>query len=245
MAKTCVVVGAGPGLGLSIGRKFGQNGYRIALIARNPGRLDALVAQLVDEGIEARGFPADVSDHDSLGRALADIARDYGPIDVLEYSPEPHTPPKDLREWMPLTMSLAEIERRMNLSCYGAIVSVNQVVAGMIERGTGTILLTASGSGIEPIKTLTPVGMSMAALRNYGISLNQTVAGKGVYAAVVVLSLLIEPGDPYGDPDRLAGIYWQMHVDRRDSEFNITTPVDPHQHHLDDMKKYNVEMPDD
>lgn len=32
--KTCVIVGAGPGVGLGVARKFGLKGYRIALVAR-------------------------------------------------------------------------------------------------------------------------------------------------------------------------------------------------------------------
>lgn len=171
---------------------------------------------------------------------MSDIRHEYGPIDVLEYSPEPHTPPSNLREWMPLTMTLDEVERRMRLSCYGAIVCANQVLPEMIARRSGTILITASGSGIEPIKTLTPVGMSMAAARNYAHCLHQELQAKGVHAGVVILSLLVAPGDPYGDPDRIAEAYWDLHSKRDRPEMNVTTPVDAHQHHIDDMAKYGV-----
>lgn len=242
---TCVIVGAGPGLGLGIARKFGANGYRIALVSRRRETLDPLVETLRQADVEARGFPADVLNHASLGRTLGEIERDFGPIEVLEYSPEPHTPPKDLREWMPMTMTLDEVDRRMRLSCYGAIVCANEVLPGMIARGSGTIIITTSGSGIEPIKTLCAVGMSMAAARNYAHSLHQQVKDKGVYAGTIILSLLVEPGDPYGDPDRLAEHYWALHTTRDRPELNVTTPIDPHQHHIDDMIKYGIEMPKD
>lgn len=241
--KTCVIVGAGEGLGLGIARKFGKNGYKIALIARRKEKLDELVAKLAKDDIDARAFVGDVSNDASLGRALTEIKLEYGPIDVLEYSPEPHTPPKDLREWMPTTMTMAEVEKRMRLSCYGAITCVNLVLPDMLERKSGTIITTMSGSGLEPIKTLCAVAMSMSALHNYTVSLNEELQGKGVFAGVVCLSLLIEEGDKYGDPDVLAAQYWDLHVKRDRALLNITTPVDPHQHHLDDMKKYGVEMP--
>ena len=243
--KTCVIVGAGEGLGLGIARKFGKNGYRIALVARRKAKLEELVARLAKEDIDARAFIGDVTNGSTLGRALTEIRLEYGPIDVLEYSPEPHTPPKDLREWMPTTMTIAEVEKRMRLSCYGAMVCANLVLPDMLACRSGTILITISGSGIEPIKTLAAVGISMAAARNYGCSLYQELQGKGVYAGVICLSLLIDEGDPYGDPNTLAEVYWDMHVKRDRPEFNITTPVDPHHHHLDDMKKYGIEMPKD
>jgi len=34
--KTLAVVGVGPGLGLSIAKKFGQHGFRVALVVFNP-----------------------------------------------------------------------------------------------------------------------------------------------------------------------------------------------------------------
>ena len=40
---TIAIIGAGPGLGLALAKKFGQNGYNAALIARNPDTLDTLV----------------------------------------------------------------------------------------------------------------------------------------------------------------------------------------------------------
>ena len=44
--KTCVVVGAGPGNGLSIGRKFFGEGYSVALLARSAENLANLKTQL-------------------------------------------------------------------------------------------------------------------------------------------------------------------------------------------------------
>jgi len=64
------IVGAGPGVGLSIARVFGHQGFAVALVARNEGKLDGLVAQLAEDGIEAAGFPADVMDRPSLVAAF-------------------------------------------------------------------------------------------------------------------------------------------------------------------------------
>ncbi|MES9743787.1 SDR family NAD(P)-dependent oxidoreductase, partial [Priestia megaterium] len=51
--KNIVIVGAGPGLGMSIAKKFGKNGFRVALIARNEEKLNHLVIELEQLGIEA------------------------------------------------------------------------------------------------------------------------------------------------------------------------------------------------
>ncbi|XMN11137.1 SDR family NAD(P)-dependent oxidoreductase [Streptomyces griseobrunneus] len=97
---TIAIVGAGPGLGLSIAKAFGSHGFDVTLISRNKDKLDTLVAELSETGITAEGFPADVADPDQLTGALqAAIAR-FGQIDVLEFSPHTGltmTAPKDVR----------------------------------------------------------------------------------------------------------------------------------------------------
>ena len=241
--KVCVVTGAASGIGEAVARAYAQAGARGVVVADLKSSRDRLAKVAGD--IDAFAVTADVGQEADIKALIAAAEAKYGPIDVLEYSPEPHTPPKDLREWMPTTMTIAEVEKRMRLSCYGAMVCANLVLPDMLACRSGTILITISGSGIEPIKTLAAVGISMAAARNYGCSLYQELQGKGVYAGVICLSLLIDEGDPYGDPNTLAEVYWDMHVKRDRPEFNITTPVDPHHHHLDDMKKYGIEMPKD
>jgi len=53
MSKVIALFGAGTGLGVSVARRFGREGFRVALVARRKERLDALVADLADGGIEA------------------------------------------------------------------------------------------------------------------------------------------------------------------------------------------------
>ena len=86
--KTLALIGAGPGLGFSIAKKFGQNGFRIALISRDQQRLDKMAEELkTDFGVEAKGFAADIMDRASLVRAFTAVKQAYGFIDVLDFSP--------------------------------------------------------------------------------------------------------------------------------------------------------------
>ncbi len=87
------IVGAGPGLGASLGRAFGTQGFDVALISRSRANLDALATGLTQQGITAAGFAADVADTASLTAALQDAAALFGPIDVLKFSPLRRTGP--------------------------------------------------------------------------------------------------------------------------------------------------------
>ncbi len=81
------VVGAGPGLGAAVARRFGAEGFSVALVARSREKLDKLAGDL--PGVAARGFVADVRDTGALGAALDRAAEELGPVEVLQYSPLP------------------------------------------------------------------------------------------------------------------------------------------------------------
>lgn len=87
MSKTIAVFGVGPGMGRSVARRFGQEGFQVALVARNQTRLDADTAELAADGIKATGFAGDISNRDALPAMIEAITARFGPIDVLEYAP--------------------------------------------------------------------------------------------------------------------------------------------------------------
>jgi NAD(P)-dependent dehydrogenase (short-subunit alcohol dehydrogenase family) len=80
--KSCVVVGAGPGNGLALGRKFISAGYATALLARSSENLRALGAALPD----AHTAACDVTDSESIRSAFAALVRTVGHPAVLVYN---------------------------------------------------------------------------------------------------------------------------------------------------------------
>src|ERR1700731_3767276 len=87
MSKTIAVFGVGPGMGRSVARRFGREGFQVALVARNQARLDAYTGELAENGIEAAGFAGHIADRDALPAMIEAIMARFGPIDVLEYAP--------------------------------------------------------------------------------------------------------------------------------------------------------------
>src|ERR1700730_17938708 len=70
-----LLVGAGPGLGAAVARRFASGGYRVTLVARSTDRLGELASNLADTGAEINIIAADASDPDGFGRgsSQADI----------------------------------------------------------------------------------------------------------------------------------------------------------------------------
>ena len=65
-----VIIGAGPGIGLSVAHRFGKEGYNIALIARSPNMLQHMQDELTEVGINAMYAVAAVSKAECLKATL-------------------------------------------------------------------------------------------------------------------------------------------------------------------------------
>ena len=208
------IVGAGPGLGLSIARRFGREGFTVALISRSTAKLDALAAELGGSGIEAAGFAGDVLDRPSLTSALVTAAKRLGPIDVLEYSPAAHGAPSGLAMTDVLHVTPENVQHQVEFYAYGAITAVQAVLDGMLERGRGTLLFTTGASSAVTMPPMGNVGIAGAGLRNYALALNAALADHGVYAAHVPLGVYIGSGGPETQPDTIAELYWDLYVSR-------------------------------
>ncbi|MFI6903098.1 SDR family NAD(P)-dependent oxidoreductase [Nonomuraea sp. NPDC050394] len=209
MAKTLVVVGAGPGLGMGVARAFGRAGFRVGLIARTPEKLDALVAELTGLGIGAAAFPADIRDRDVLAAALAAAKERLGAIDVLEYGPSPTGP---ITGAVQTTVESATAQFELNL--LGAVHAVGQVLPDMRARGDGAILLTTGVSSTVPAPFLANVGAAMAGLRNWAHSLHAELKPEGVHVGTVTIATGVVPGGGEGDPDAIGARYLRMYRQR-------------------------------
>jgi NAD(P)-dependent dehydrogenase (short-subunit alcohol dehydrogenase family) len=239
MTKTLVVVGAGPGLGLEIARRFGREGFNVALIARRRESLNDLVTRLSADGIRAESFVADIGDEATLRSAFAGIREKFGRIDVLEFSPVP-TPEDDADKYSPLTLDRTTMDRLHRVQILGAITCVQEILPEMLERREGAIFLTTSGSALHVMPVYAPVGIVMSGLRSYALCLNDVLKTKGIYAATVCIGVLIRKGAPFGDPARIADVYFDMYNTRSRAEEIIYAGNDLNALHDQDMAQRGV-----
>ncbi|WP_371660895.1 SDR family NAD(P)-dependent oxidoreductase [Streptomyces sp. NBC_00280] len=219
---TVAIIGAGPGMGLAIARTFGGRGFDVALIARTKEKLQTLVGQLSQEGITAEAFTADVLDRPSLTAALDAVKARFGDIDVLEYSPAPHSPVPGHTLAAPSEVTVDNLQPQIEYLLYGAITAAQAVLPAMREAGAGTLLFTGGGGSVDPIPMLGNVNAVGAALRNWVINLGKELAGSGVHAAHVAINVWIGDGGPEGfptaTPEQIAPLYWDLHENRDRSE---------------------------
>ncbi|WP_406438192.1 SDR family NAD(P)-dependent oxidoreductase [Streptomyces sp. NBC_00631] len=208
--SSVAIVGAGPGLGAAVARRFGREGYGVALVARDGKRLGALAGELAAEGVRARGYSADVRDPLALAGALARAAEELGTVEVLQYSPVPQ------RDFMRpvLETTHADLLGPVEFSVYGPVAAVQQVLPGMRELGRGTILFVNGGTAVIPHPDRAGTSIAFAAESAYGHLLHDRLAGEGIHVAQLVIPGAIVAGHARKDPAVLADTLWGMHRDR-------------------------------
>lgn len=81
-----LLVGAGPGLGLAIARRFATGGYHITLAARSTDGLDKLAESLADTNANIDTITADASDPDALGHRISAIYSRQDAPGVIVYN---------------------------------------------------------------------------------------------------------------------------------------------------------------
>ncbi len=207
---TIAIVGAGPGLGLAVARRFGREGFSIALVARDSGKLDALVQELGVDGLEAQGFVADVRDRDALRTALDTAGHRLGPIEVVQYSPVP------AREFMKPTLETTaeDLIGPLQLSVLGPATVAQAVLPGMRALGRGTILFPNGLSAVRPRDAVTGTSVAFAGESAYAQLLHEALAPENIHVAQLIIPLGIGGGEPDHEPDALAERLWSLHVDR-------------------------------
>ena len=209
--KTIVVVGAGKGMGNHIAREFGRKDFRAVLMARNQAALDGYVTAFEEEGIEAFGIVADAGNPESLTKAFDEVKARFGKVDVLAYNA------CILEGGKPSELSAAELMRHCQVDVASALHCSLQVLPGMRERKSGTILFTGGGLALYPMPEYTGVSIGKAALRALAITMNAELKDEGIFTGVVTIMGNIAPGTHY-DPADIARVYWKMYTERSDVE---------------------------
>ncbi|MFQ6394844.1 SDR family NAD(P)-dependent oxidoreductase [Nocardia sp. KC 131] len=239
MTKTIAIFGFGPGLGMGTGRRFGREGFRVAVIGRNADKAKRHVESLAAEGIEAAAFPADLTDEAQLRGVVDDITGRFGQIDVAL-----HGAAGNMADRIPTTLDVdaAGLRAPLALKLYSPMWMTRALAPAMIERGDGTLLFSSGSSERHPMPFLSNFGVILGAQRTYIRQLQVELAGTGVYIGLLDIGVLIGDSEaerivdehpelvPPGveiarmSNDELGGHYWRMYTERTDLEVEVGFP---------------------
>ena len=140
--------------------RLGREGAKLAILDRNSDAALETVSLLEAAGAEARAWTADVSDERDVATAVTEVLAHFGRIDVLHANagiPIPGTV---------VTHTVEEWDRTFAVNVRGAFLTARAVVPSMLEQGSGSIVFTASISGLVGERNSAAYDASKAAIIN-------------------------------------------------------------------------------
>ena len=153
--RVAVVTGAAGGLGRAIALMLAARGAKAVIgLNRNADSLNDIAHRL-----NHPGFVVDVTDRKAFGEAVAVIVAEFGTIDILVTAAGILQPPPLSIE----SVSERQFDKIVDVNFKGTWNALSLVGAGMVRRGTGSIVTIASITGLEP-GPLVPYGPTKAAI---------------------------------------------------------------------------------
>jgi NAD(P)-dependent dehydrogenase (short-subunit alcohol dehydrogenase family) len=135
--KVTVVTGGASGIGAACVRNFAARGAKVAVVDLNGDGAKSVAAEFGGLGIGC-----DVGDEGEINAMVAEVEDAYGPIDILFNNAGINSG----REILNTDLSVWEDQWRVNVMAH--VYAVRAVLPGMLERGSGYLLHTASMAGI-------------------------------------------------------------------------------------------------
>jgi len=206
----CAIPGAGPGNGLALARRFAASGYRVALIARDAGRLEALATDV--EG--AMAFACDVGDADSVDQAFAAITDAAGPVDTLLYN-------AGAAVFGPIDqIDAADFHGAWRTNALGLFHCANAVLPAMRAAGDGRIVVTGATASRKGGANFAGFASAKAAQYSLAQSMARQLGPEGIHVAIAIIDGVIDtprtremmdkPEDYFLDADAIAETVYQI-----------------------------------
>ncbi len=197
---TCVIAGAGAGLGLAIAERYAREGFAAYPLSRRPERLIARISVLSASELRIVPLECDVSSTTSIKAALRSIRQKAGGCDVLIYNAYAASAGRASALEPETILS----EFRVNVA--GALSFVKLTVDEMRARG-GTILFSGCGLARSPASERTSLSVSKEALRALVDCLADEVERDGVRVGMVTIDGAMPTLT--GQLEQVAELYWQ------------------------------------
>ena len=198
-----IVIGAGPGIGLSVAKRFANEGLHVGVVARSQGTIDAALSALASSGVETHGVTADAADEEALRAALDELVDRLGVPDALVYNAAL------IRGDAIGELSVAGHLEAWAVNVVGAITAAAHLLPRMAEAGKGTYIIT--GGMREPVPEVTSLSLGKAGVRALTRLLDKQFGPLGVHVATVTVGGIVEPGTAF-DPDDIADHYRRLYA---------------------------------
>lgn len=224
----CIIAGVGPGNGYAFAEKFSQQGYQVALIARDHSKLEGYTEQIEN----THSFPCDLTDTTEVSTTIQEIAQKLGPPEVLIYNAGTGT-------WKDLDSSKPEdLEASWRLNVQGCFQSAQTAVPHMRELGSGNIVIIGATASLKGNVNTLPFAQAKAAQKSLAESMARQLGPQMIHVSLLVIDGVVEtdstreflpdkPSSFFLQPDAIAETVYRI-TQQPSSAWTFQTDVRPY-----------------
>jgi len=188
LRPSCLIVGAGDGVGSAIARAFAREGLAVCITrrARNLEPLEAVAASIRAEGGEAHAFGVDARDEAEMIALVDRIESDIGPLQVVVFNIGANVR-------FPVVETTAQVYSKVwEMAALAGFFTGREAARVMTPRGQGTILFTGATASTRGGAGFSAFAGAKAALRQLAQSLAREIGPRGIHVAHVVVDGMID-----------------------------------------------------
>ncbi len=156
--RSCLVTGAGRGIGRELALAFAQEGARVAVLDRDADNAAAVVREIAKLGRTGAFIALDLEDHRGIPGKLASFLESFGPVDILVNNAAVVL----ARSFLATTPD--DLERVLAVNFLAPFACCQAVAPGMMAKHWGRIINIASHSGLKGSSNRSAYAASKGAL---------------------------------------------------------------------------------
>ena len=207
----CLITGVGPATGLALAKRFGDGGYRVAMLGRSAEKLADFEKQV--DGSKA--YATDVTEDSAVRATVARVSEELGPIKVVIHNAG-NAVFGDVEN-----VSIEDFEDAWRLNARALFVLAREIAPSMVESGGGAILVTGATASLRGGATFAAFAPAKAAQRSLAQSMARHLGPRDVHVAYVIVDGVIDtpttrafltdrPDDRFLQPSEIAETYFYL-----------------------------------
>lgn len=190
----CLVIGAGAGIGGTVGTRFAREGYHAVLCRRSDREgLDRMVRNIVENGGKATGRLLDAVAEGSIEELVEEVEAGIGPIEVVVFNLGAQIGNRSLAD-----TSAKAFELGWRMATFALFRAAQAAIPHMVARGKGTFLVTSATAAVRGNAGQHSHAAAMGGRRLLCQTLNAEFASQGIHVAHIVVDGAVDAPDTLG-----------------------------------------------
>ncbi len=217
--RVALVTGASQGIGRAVALRLSQDGFSLALAARNEEKLRQVAVEITSAGGQAEVFVLDVANEESIKATAKAVITHYGKLDVLVNNAG------ITRDNLLLRMKRADWDDVLQTNLTGTFLLTQAVMGSMIRARSGRIISISSVVGRMGQAGQANYAATKAGIIGFTKSLAREIASRGVTANVVAPGFIESPMTAVLDEKQNASILSHIPLGRIGSDADVAHAV--------------------